>query len=368
MQNYEPLMQRTIQLAKNGAGSVSPNPLVGAIITRNGEIISEGWHKKYGEIHAEIDAINKSNINDFSDCDLIVNLEPCSHEGHQPPCVDEIIKRKFRSVIIGMKDPNPLVNGLGIKKLIENGINVIENVCEEDCKCLNKIFIKNITSELPFVIVKIASTLDGYISSGLKKQEIITCEKSLKDVHKMRSEVDAVLVGKGTILNDNPLLNVRLVDGRNPKRIILDTNLELPLEQNIYLESNRDLNYVVVNKKSYNNRKANILKMSEVNIVEIDGNESDKIELKDILSILFKKFNIASILVEGGAKVFKSFIDSDLMDELILYQAPKLLGHGIKYYENQSINNINNALKMKYINSEMLGCDIKITLRKEISI
>ncbi len=366
MPNYENLIKRTIELAKKGAGFVSPNPLVGAVIIKDGEIISEGWHHQHGDIHAEIDAINNCKINDFSDCEIIVNLEPCSHSGKQPPCVDEIIKRKFKKVIIGMSDPNPLVNGQGIKKLQDNGIEVISDVCKDECQTLNRFFIKNITQKKPYITLKIATTLDGYIASQSRKREWITCEESRKEVHKMRAEMDAVLVGRNTVLIDNPRLDARLINGRNPKRLVIDTKLQLPLELYVFVDPNRNQTYIITSKETLTCRKANSLKLSDVNLIPVKVDENQQIDLNAMLDILYQEYKIGSILVEGGATVLTSFINANLMDEIIIYQAPILLGNGLKFYENSSIRSLKDGQKMEFTAGEKSGVDVKLSLRKKI--
>lgn len=365
MPNYEKLMLQAVELAKQGAGYVSPNPLVGAIILRDGEIVSQGFHSKFGGIHSEIDAIKKSKLNNFEDCELIVNLEPCSHTGKQPPCTDEIIKRKFKKVIIGMQDPNPLVNGAGIKKLQENNIEVITDVCKKECEYLNRFFIKNVTQNKPYIILKMATSLDGFISTITGKNQWITCEESRKDVHKLRSETDAILVGRNTLLMDNPRLDVRLVPGRSPKRLVLDTNLKLPLELYVFVDPNRSNTFVLHSAEHSCTRKANTLTMSDVNLIPVEVNEKGKLDLGNMLSVLYEKHQIGSILVEGGAKVITSFIDYDLADEMIIYQAPLLFGSGLKFFESNKIKDLNSALKFEYLNSEKSGADMKLTLKRK---
>ncbi len=253
----EKMMLRCIQLAKKGAGYVSPNPLVGCVITKNNKIIAEGWHKKYGFAHAEVNAINSALRKgiDLKNSVLYVNLEPCSHYSKTPPCVNKIIENKIKKVVIGVKDPYRLVAGRGIKKLKENNIEVIAGVLENECIDLNKFFFKHVKNELPYITVKAAQTLDGKIADEKYKSKWISSAESRKLVHKLRSEYDAVLVGANTVKYDNPKLTVRHVKGRNPYRIVLDRNLKSDLSKNIFTDNCKDKTIVVTSHKG-NKKKA----------------------------------------------------------------------------------------------------------------
>ena len=231
---YEKLMRRCISLAKKGEGKVSPNPLVGCVIfDDNFNILSEGYHEKYVQNHAERNAIlnAKSNLKGKS---LIVNLEPCSHYGKTPPCADLIIEKGIKKVIIGMIDPNPIVSGNGIKKLQKAGIEVVTGVLEKECRILNEVFIKNQIKKSPFVVIKTATTLDGKIATQTGNSKWITDESSRLEVQKLRNKYDAILTSSATVIEDNPKLTCRLKNGRNPVRIILDTNLSTDENSNVY--------------------------------------------------------------------------------------------------------------------------------------
>lgn len=232
----EELIKKTLKLAEKGRGKVSPNPLVGAVITKNSEIIAEGFHREFGDVHAEVAALDSAR-EDINGGTLYVNLEPCSHTGKQPPCVERIKNSGIKRVVIGMPDPNPLVNGKGIEFLRSRGLEVRVGVLEEACKDLNEGFFKHVKTGRPLVTLKIAQTLDGKIAAADGNSKWITSEKSRRLVHKMRSQNDAVLVGIGTVLKDNPRLNVRLVRGRDPKRIVLDSTLKISLNSNFLSKS-----------------------------------------------------------------------------------------------------------------------------------
>ncbi|MCJ7552329.1 MAG: bifunctional diaminohydroxyphosphoribosylaminopyrimidine deaminase/5-amino-6-(5-phosphoribosylamino)uracil reductase RibD, partial [Ignavibacteriaceae bacterium] len=233
----ESYIQLTLEIAKRGIGKVSPNPLVGCVITKNDKIIGAGFHTKYGDDHAEISAINSSREN-LEGSTFYVNLEPCSHYGQTPPCVDRIIQEKIKRVVIGTLDVNPLVSGKGVRKLKDAGIEVKVGVLEKECEDLNKFFFKFINKKLPFVTLKAAITLDGKIADINSHSEWISSPESRRYVHSLRNKYDAVLIGLNTAMIDDPQLTVRHVEGRNPWRIILDSKLELPTDLKIFQKNN----------------------------------------------------------------------------------------------------------------------------------
>lgn len=357
-------MLHAIELAKMGEGRVSPNPMVGALIVRDGEIIAEGWHQQFGSPHAEVNAIKNANVENFEDCDIYVSLEPCSHHGKQPPCVDEIIKRRFKRVIIGMGDPNPQVNGRGIRKLLENNIDVINGVSEKQCQELNRQFITNMTEKRTFVTLKFASSIDGYLASPQGLRDAISCEESRLDTHKFRAISDAILVGRTTVEKDDPALDARLVQGRNPKRLVLDTQLKLSTKFRLFSDENRQNTYICCDEKLANSEKADAFRALGVNIVPCKLNTINQIDLQYLLETLLKEHNIGNMIVEGGSGVFKSFIDSGLYDDIIVYQAPLLLGAGLKIYDNPLCTSMADAKRLEIVSSERINSDIKLILRK----
>lgn len=321
-------MQKALNLAEKGAGFVSPNPMVGCVIVKNGKIIGEGYHKFFGEEHAEVNALD--NCTDSPEnSDAYVTLEPCSHFGKTPPCAHRLIKEKVRNVYIAMKDPNKLVEGKGISLLKKSGINVEVGFLEEEAKKLNKFFIHFITKKMPYIILKSAISIDGFIADEYGNSNWISNETSRKEVHQLRTQVDAVLVGAGTVVSDNPKLNVRLINGRNPKKIILDYKGKLNGNYDIF-----DENTIYITMK--NNLFIEQIKSKKSRILFID---SFKIEylLKE-----FANMGIASILVEGGAYTSGLFLESGCINELLLYQAPIILGKGkslFKLTKNRTIAN-----------------------------
>ena len=349
---YEKLMKQCLILAQKGAGAVSPNPKVGAIIFRNGKIIGSGFHHKYGGIHAEIDAFQ--NTLRVADSTLIVNLEPCSHFGKTPPCADEIIKQKISRVIIGTKDPNPVVAGRGIKKMRSAGIDVITGVLEDDCKKFNEFFFKYITKKLPFVAVKAAQTIDGKIADTKNNSQWISSEQSRKFVHSLRAEYDAVLIGAGTARADNPALTVRLTKGRNPHRIVLDGNFSTPVTNFVFQQQTNERVFFYTSKKCYQKFPKIVAALTKrgIEIIPMNSDSSNKLNIHEVILSL-AEFGITSLLVEGGASLFSQFIEQRLADKVIIFIAPKILVQGkgafesIRNFSLQSSINLNNISFLK---------------------
>ncbi len=358
----ESYIQLAIEIAKKGVGEVSPNPLVGCIIVKDGKIIGAGYHQKFGHNHAEINAINSATGN-LEGSTIYVNLEPCSHHGKTPPCVDKIIEKKIKRVVIGTLDMNPLVSGKGIKKLKNAGIDVKVGLLEKECIELNKFFFKYISKKIPYITLKAAQTLDGKIADSNFDSKWITSVDSRRRVHSLRSQYDAVLIGAGTVKKDNPSLTVRLTEGRNPKKIVIDDKLTLPVESKLLTSSEKNLIILTSEHSSGKRKKINKLFSKGADILFIKENEEGKIDLKQALKEL-AKLNIASILVEGGSKVFTSFVSQNLYDELVLFIAPKILGEGLSAIGNLGIKSIRKALKLRINNVEKLGDDILIELVK----
>jgi len=352
-------IKRTITLAKRGAGKVSPNPLVGAVLVKNGKVIGEGYHKKYGTAHAEVNAI-KNASESTAGATLYCNLEPCCHTNKQtPPCVPLIIKKKIKRVVISNIDPNEKVNGQGIAQLKKAGIEVTTGLMKSEGAELNKFYFKFAKKNIPYITIKIAQSSDGKFSESGNKQTWLTGIESIRYVHKLRSEYDAVLVGANTIKVDNPLLTVREVKGRNPVRIILDGKLSIPLNSKILKTENPQKTWIFTSGK-VSKRKLIQLKNSGIEIFQIIKAPAGRLNLKKILSVL-AKHKITSLLVEGGGDIFSQFIKADLFDEIIILQAPKILGRGV------SIRGIGKIRKLKIISSSKLGADTRFIYRKNFT-
>jgi diaminohydroxyphosphoribosylaminopyrimidine deaminase/5-amino-6-(5-phosphoribosylamino)uracil reductase len=309
-------MLRALELAKLGAGHVSPNPLVGCVIVHEGKIVGEGWHKQYGQAHAEVNAIESvADKSILSQAILYVNLEPCSHFGKTPPCSDLLIKHKVKKVVVANQDPNPLVNGSGLKKLQESGIETVTGVLEKEGRALNKRFFTFVEKNRPHIILKWAQTTDGFIAKKNFDSKWISHETSRQLVHQWRSEEDAVLVGTRTAQHDNPKLNVRDWSGRNPKRIVFDRFLRLSEKLNLFDRSQHTLCYNVLKHEKHTNLA--LIRVSENNF------------LQEVLHDLVKQ-KVQSIIVEGGAQTLSLFLHAGLWDEARVFTSLKTFGSGLE--------------------------------------
>jgi len=354
---HEKYMRRCFELARRGTGLVSPNPLVGSLLVKDGKIISEGWHREFGSPHAEAEALNQAGA-ESAGCDLYCNLEPCSHTNKKtPPCVPHIIGSGIKRVVISSRDPNPDVNGEGILKLREAGIEVIEGILEDEGRELNKFFFHFITKRTPYVTIKIAQTLDGKITSCEGKQTRITGVDALRDVHKLRNSYDAVLVGSKTVSIDDPQLNVRRINGRNPIRIVLDCELNLPFDRKIFNSRDPEKTWVFTGKNN-DAERIEKLKASGVRVFEFDSDGANCIGICHILKFLGEQ-NIASLLIEGGAGTFTKFLSANQFDELIVYHAPLFFARGVTAILEPF------ETVMKPWSVRILGKDTKTVFKKE---
>lgn len=359
----ESYIQLTIEIAKKGEGSVSPNPLVGCVITKNNRIIGAGYHQKFGEEHAEINAIN-STSETLEDSTLYVNLEPCSHHGKTPPCVERIIKEKIKRVVIGTLDINPLVSGNGVKALKKAGIDVKVGVLEKECIELNKFFFKYISEKLPYVTLKAAQTLDGMIADKNNHSEWISCGEARKHVHWLRARYDAVLIGSETARLDNPKLTVRMVEGRNPFRVVLDSNLKLKSELNLFKNNSDNKTIVVTSEKNKSRlKKIDQLEKLGVKVLFIKSDTHGRIQLKSVLKELSKQ-HITSVFVEGGSKIYSSFVKQNLFDDIYLFVSPKILGCGLNTFSEFKSNKLGDAAKLNIRRTQKIGDDLLIELVK----
>lgn len=349
-------MKKAVRLAKQGRGKVNPNPLVGAVIVKNDKIIGQGYHKVFGGAHAEISAIKSAGA-DVKGADLYCTLEPCSHWGKTPPCIDSIILQGIKKVIIGVVDPNPAVNGKGIRLLRESGIEVTEGILEDKCWELNETYIKYVTTGKPFVTVKMAQSLDGKISGKVNERTGITSGIANRYVHKLRTEYDAVMIGRRTLDIDNPLLTPRLVNGRIPARIVLDTNLESDPKKKLF--NTIDAGRVIILTASDNVDKAKLLRSKGVEIIKVNSTKNGFLDLKEVLHKLGEN-KISSVLVEGGAALFSSLLKERLVDRVILLIAPRFFGGGVDLIDKNIINNTSGFV-LKNATKRKLGQDLMIT-------
>jgi len=352
IEDHSKYIRSCFKLAQKGKGNVSPNPFVGAVLVKNGKVIGRSYHKKYGAAHAEVNAIKNATEN-IAGSTLYCNLEPCCHTNKQtPPCVPLIIRKKIKKVVISNLDPNKDVNGKGVKQLREAGIEVITGILEDEGKELNKFYFKFVQEKSPFVTLKIAQSIDGKISKSKNKQTWLTGYESIKYVHKLRKEYDAVLVGANTIKVDNPLLTVREVKGRDPIRVLIDGNLSIPLNSKILNNNEPDKTWVFTSNKS-NRRLLKQIENKGVKVFTVKTAADKKINLKSVLKIL-AECKITSVLVEGGQLIFSQFINQKMFDELIILQSPKILGKGLSGFNSTQLKNL------PLIETNRLGQDIKL--------
>lgn len=317
-------MKRALKLAKKGIGYTRPNPLVGAVIVKDGRIIGEGYHQIYGGHHAEIDAFMNAKEN-VSGAVMYVTLEPCSHYGKTPPCVNAIVEKGIKKVVIGLKDPNPLVAGRGIEMLRSNGIEVVTGVLEEEGKKLNEIFLKYITTKLPFVILKTAMTLDGKLATANGDSKWITNEQSRQYVHEFRHRVSGIMVGIGTVLADNPELTTRLKDkeGIDPVRIIVDTTARIPLDAKVLNLTSKAKTIIAATERA-DKRKLKDIEGKGADVI-ITPLKNNRVDLGYLMQQLGRR-GIDSVLLEGGAALNFSALEEGIVDKVISFIAPKIIG------------------------------------------
>jgi len=317
-------MKMALALAEKGRGFTSPNPMVGAVVVQDGKVVGKGWHQRAGEAHAEVNAIDDAGVLSKG-ATIYVTLEPCNHTGRTPPCTKKIIESGIRRAVVAMKDPNPGVIGGGMEVLQKAGIEVTHGVCEKQAEKLNEVFIKYIRTGKPFVVLKIASTLDGRIATRTGDSKWVTSEAARNLVHKIRNETDAVMVGINTVKVDNPSLTARLPGrtGRDPRRIVLDTRLSIPLDARlIHIQSDSDT--MVVCGKSAPPKKKQALKEKGVTILET-GEKDGGIDLSALMPVL-GEMGITSLLIEGGSRVAQSALQAHIVDKVLFFYAPKILG------------------------------------------
>jgi diaminohydroxyphosphoribosylaminopyrimidine deaminase/5-amino-6-(5-phosphoribosylamino)uracil reductase len=355
--NDEYWMRRALRLAEKGRGRTSPNPMVGAVLVKNGKVIGEGFHAKAGEAHAEIVAFQKAK-GEISGAILYVNLEPCTHYGKTPPCAPQVIKAGIKHVMIGMKDPNPLVNGKGVEVLKRAGLDVKVGILEKESRRLNEAYCKYILGKEPFVILKVAATLDGKIATRNGVSKWISGEASRRFVHKLRDQVDGVLIGIGTVLKDDPMLTTRIKGGRDPYRIILDSQLRIPEGAKVIGASPSKA--IIITSEFAPKEKIESLGKRGVQILILDSKEG-RINLKSCLSKL-GEIGMTSLLVEGGSQVNGSFLDEGLIDKFLFFLSPKLLGdhQAFGVFRGSRVSNLQDAIVLREIKTRRIGEDILI--------
>lgn len=356
MTNKEYYMNLALQMAEAVMGQTSPNPVVGCVIVKNGDVVGMGVHMKAGDDHAEVNALNEAG-DLANEADLYVTLEPCSHFGKTPPCADLIIAKNIRNVFIASMDPNPLVSGRGIDKLREAGIYVETGILEKEATRVNKYFFHYIKTKKPFVTLKTAVTLDGKTAAQSGDSKWITSEAARMDVHQYRHKHDAILVGINTVIRDNPHLTTRLPQGgKNPIRIILDTHLDIPLESNLL--NDQEAKTIVVCGNKAVREKQERLESEKVTVKRMDH---VSINIEHLLVWLGEQ-QITSLFVEGGSKIHGSFLESGHYQEVILYMAAKLLGDpsGLSSFSGNVKTKMSDSHQLQFTSVEMIGADIKV--------
>ena len=362
MQEKEEYMRRAMELARKGEGHTSPNPMVGCVVVKDGRIISEGYHEKYGEFHAERNALTRCT-EDTTGADLYVTLEPCCHQGKTPPCTDIIIEKKIARVFVGSMDSNPLVAGKGVQILRDHGIYVETGILEEECLKLNEVFYHYITTKTPFVVMKYAMTLDGKIACATGDSKWVTGEIARAQVHRMRGRYRGIMVGIGTVLADDPMLNCRVEGGVDPVRIICDSNLHIPLESQIVKTASEIETIVACSQESLEaeRKQEKIRKLKEAGIQLIGTEGAHGVNLVELMKKLGEQ-NIDSILLEGGGTLNASALEDGIVNKVYAYIAGKLIGgmDARSPVEGMGIDRMADAITLKDMEIERLGDDFCI--------
>lgn len=323
MSDYDFYMRRALELARRAEGCTSPNPMVGCVIAdAEGNIVGEGWHHKAGTPHAEVNAIADMNAKHLQGHTAFVTLEPCSHWGRTGPCCEALIKAGIRRVVAAMEDPNPKVAGNGFRRLREAGVEVNVGVCEKEARRLNEHFLLWVTRKRPFVSLKFAETLDGKLATSARDSHFVTGQEAHTYSHYLRKIHDAILVGIGTVLDDDPELTTRLVEGKNPVRIVLDSRARIPLTAKVLQGETKTL--LMAGPDADADKCHKLQRLKNVEVVTLPC-EEEKLSLPALLQVLYEH-EVASVLVEGGSDVLGSFLDSQIADRVYAFIAPKLVG------------------------------------------
>ena len=353
-------MKEALREARKGMGRTSPNPAVGAVIVRDGRIVAKGYHRKAGLPHAEIEALGKLGGKAPGDV-LYVTLEPCNHHGKTPPCTEAILRSGLRRVVVGMTDPNPMVTGGGCEFLRQNGIEVVTGILETECRLLNEVFVKFVTTGRPFVVAKSALTLDGWTATSSGHSKWITNERSRQLVHRLRNQMDATMVGIGTVLADDPSLTTRLERrrGKDPLRIVVDTHLRTPLCAKVLNPESSAITLIVV-KSDLRDDSREIFQKKGALIIPCPI-KAGLIDLDALMNIL-GRMSITSVLVEGGASIMASMLREKLIDKFYIFMAPKILGgeDGIPMAAGPGVKRMEECLVLKDIRIRRFADDILV--------
>lgn len=351
-------MKRALALAEKGRGFTSPNPMVGAVVVKDGEIVGEGYHEHYGQAHAEANALNQAGDAALG-ATMYVTLEPCNHSGNTGPCTHLIYEAGISRVVVGMTDPNPAVNGSGIAYLRSKGITVQEHVLEEKSRELNRGYLKYIITGKPYIMLKLAQTLDGRIATSTGHSKWVTNDDSRTVSHKLRAQFDAILVGIGTVLTDDPRLTVRKSKGTSPKRVVLDSQLRVPLDANVLADDNPNKTIIVTTNAASKEKIARIVERGSTVLV-LDSDDRGWVP-QELLWKKLGELGITSVMVEGGSAIHTECLKSRNADEIVIFFAPKLLGSGVDALGDLGIRNINSALLLENLRIKRLNTDFMVT-------
>jgi len=353
----EQRMKQVLRLAEKGRGRTSPNPVVGAILVKNDQVVGKGYHVRAGELHAEIVALQQAGESARGST-LYINLEPCTHFGRTPPCAPRVIKARVKRVVIGMKDPNPRVKGRGIQTLRQAGIDVQVGILERECQRINEAFHKYIVHKEPFVILKVASTLDGKIATQEGDSKWITGEVSRRFVHRLRDQVDAVLVGIGTILKDDPMLTARIEGGHDPYRVVLDSRLRIPERAKVLKGSPSKV--IIATTEEGSHEKMERLRRKGFQILVLNSKEG-RVDLRTCLKRL-GTIGIVTLLVEGGSQINGSFLDERKIDKFYFFFSSKWMGdpEAPSIFGGHGARDLKKAVRLNQVRFRKMGEDFLI--------
>jgi diaminohydroxyphosphoribosylaminopyrimidine deaminase / 5-amino-6-(5-phosphoribosylamino)uracil reductase len=359
VESPEEYMRLALRLAARASGRTSPNPQVGAVIVREGRIVGKGYHQRAGAPHAEINALADAG-SQASGADLYINLEPCSHYGRTPPCAHALIESGIRKVFVGMLDPNPLVNGKGVTVLRDAGLSVRTGILEEQCRKLNEFFIKFITTKLPFVILKAAASLDGRIAAKGGEARWITNEDSRQYVHRLRNQVDAVLVGIGTVSKDDPQLTTRLKRGKGKDaiRVIIDSTLKIRLDARV-LNLRSHAPTIIATTPRASRKKIKEIEQHGGRVMVIPSRK--EVDLGLLLRELGNE-EVTSVLIEGGTRINTSALGAGIVDKVILFYAPRIMGgrRAPLMVTGEGVSRVEDALLLHRVRTRKFGDDVMI--------
>ena len=355
----EKYMDLALELAEKGRGYVNPNPMVGAVVVKDGEIVGKGWHKFYGGPHAEVYALDEAGEK-AEGATIYVTLEPCSHFGKTPPCAEKIKKMKIKKCVIACLDPNPIVAGRGKKILEEAGIEVVVGVREKEAKELNKVFMKYITEKNPYLFLKCAITLDGKIATNERDSKWITNEKAREKVQFLRHEYMSIMVGINTLINDNPRLTARIENGINPFRIVVDPHLCTPLESNFVNMADDNKSIIITSKENEKNDKIKELENKNVKIIYMEGYDFSVHEILKKIGEL----KIDSVLLEGGSFLISKAFKENRIDGGEIFIAPKILGGGLPFINGFDFKEIKDCFHLQNVKFNVYDDNISVEFHK----